>query len=307
MTEEMHKASIDPAEAAARPVTILHSALLADACPWLVHGFSTRAGGRSDGPYSSLNPGLHVGDDPARVLANRRILAATIAGAASVCDSRQAIHHAPGLAGRFVASAQAHGNGVVFVSEAEAGRGALSMDTCIPDADALATSTAWLPLMLFVADCVPLLIADPGRRIFAVVHAGWRGTASAITSQVIRSLQQDHGCRPPDLAAWIGPAIGACCYEVGQEVAQAVERATVGDPEPPEMPISADTAPPESSGRVKLDVKDANRRQLLRAGLIPERIELSPDCTNCDRDRFFSFRRDKVTGRMAMFGMIARG
>ncbi len=146
------------------------------------------------------------------------------------------------------------------------------------EGDALISMQSGLWLEIRTADCVPVLLADPARRVVAAVHAGWRGTAARIAGEVIARLVAD-GSRREDLLAAIGPAIGACCFEVGEEVAAHF----------PSERIERDPRP-------FVDLIAANRRQLVEAGLV--QIDSLAACTHCDESMFHSFRRDKGDGRM---------
>jgi YfiH family protein len=148
---------------------------------------------------------------------------------------------------------------------------------CLGEADALVTNSPGCYLTIGTADCVPVLLADERLRAVAAVHAGWRGTVQAIAPAAVRSLGEQFGSRPEDLLAAIGPGICENCYEVGPEVAVQFGR----------------------SGRIRLDLADVNRRQLIEAGLDPTRIFSGAPCTACRPDEFHSWRRDRVrTGRM---------
>lgn len=129
-----------------------------------------------------------------------------------------------------------------------------------------------------VADCVPLLLADRRGRAVAAVHAGWRGTAAGIARRVVQALGA-HGIEPQELIAALGPSIGPCCYEVGEDVLAAV---SAGTGAPPDL-----LAP---QGR-RLDLRLANRLQLQAAGLAPDRIHAAPWCTSCASELFYSYRR----------------
>lgn len=149
------------------------------------------------------------------------------------------------------------------------------------DGDALITATAGVWLEIRTADCVPLLLADPVRRIVAAIHAGWRGTAAAISRITVETMCGEWASKPEDLQVAIGPCIAACCFEVGEEV--------VG-----QLPGSVT----HSGKQPRVDLVDANRRQLVQAGVSAKRIESLDLCTVCDPDRFHSFRRDRGNGRM---------
>lgn len=149
--------------------------------------------------------------------------------------------------------------------------------------DALVTGSAGLALGVTVADCVPVFLADQRLRVIAAVHAGWRGTAAEISRAAVETLAREYGSRPADLVAYIGPAAGACCYVVGGDVARHFA--------PEEIH--------EKEGRPYLDLKGANVRQLLEAGVPPSQVECSPHCTISEETLFHSYRRDGgQSGRM---------
>ena len=158
-----------------------------------------------------------------------------------------------------------------------------------PTADAALATAPGLILGIETADCLPVLLVDPGRRFVAAAHAGWRGTAAGVAGHAVGALVA-HGSRPQDLLAALGPAIGPCCYEVGEEVRQAFgpERAAFFHPGPRERP--------------HLDVRAANRAALERAGIPRERIHSVDECTSCRGDLYYSYRRDGAdAGRMISF------
>jgi hypothetical protein len=153
------------------------------------------------------------------------------------------------------------------------------------EADALITAVPGLYVGVRTADCVPILIADDRNRAVAAVHAGWRGSADAIVLEVLRAMAERYGSRPAEMAAAIGPAVCGECYEVGPEVAARFSRW---------FPERSDL-----NGRARLDLVEANRRQLVEAGLDPARISTGAPCTVSHPDEFFSWRRDQErTGRM---------
>ena len=158
-----------------------------------------------------------------------------------------------------------------------------------PEADASVAVVPGLLLGIETADCLPVLLVDPRRRAVASAHAGWRGTASGVTSLTVAALVA-RGSDPGDLLAALGPGIGPCCYQVGPELLQAFG------------PGSQEFFRPGRHGRPHLDVRAANRKQLLLAGLRAERILSLDDCTFCCSDRYYSFRREgKGAGRMISF------
>ena len=148
------------------------------------------------------------------------------------------------------------------------------------EGDALITRQPGLAVSVRTADCLPILLADPVRRAAAAVHAGWRGTAAGIVGETIGRMRRDFGTDPADLWAAIGPGIGACCYEVGDDVARRFGR----------------------EGNVRLDLAGINRAQLMQSGVAAERIERMELCTRCDAARFHSYRRDgERAGRMISY------
>jgi YfiH family protein len=155
-----------------------------------------------------------------------------------------------------------------------------------PEADAsLAALPGWL-LGIQTADCLPILLVDPSRRLVAAAHAGWRGTAAGVATRAVAALVA-RGSRPADLVAALGPGIGACCYEVGEEVREAFG------------PSGTAFFRPGPRGRPHLDVRAANARQLLDAGLLPGALHHVADCTRCRADLYHSYRRDgRAAGRM---------
>lgn len=222
------------------------------------HGFSTRAGGVSPAPWDSLNLGGAVGDEPARVERNWRLL-----------------EEATGLA--FARVRQVHGAHVVTASAG-----------CAPhvEADAVVSRTRGIAACVAVADCVPVLIADPASGAVAAVHAGWRGTVVRAAAAAVEALTAKGGCRPSELVAAIGPSIGPCCYEVSEELAARFEAAF------------GDGVVDRSRSTPRLDLWEANARALGTAGVAADRIERLGRCTACERALFFSHRRDAgATGR----------
>ncbi len=156
-------------------------------------------------------------------------------------------------------------------------------------ADALATPNPGIRIAVKTADCVPILLADPVRRVVAAVHAGWRGTADGIAAASVTALIERYGCRPEDLLAALGPSIGPCCFEVGPDVA----------------PRFAGLFPERDDlqQRTKIDLREANRRLLLHAGVIEPRIDSDSPCTCCGGPEFHSWRRDRSPGKR-MFTVI---
>lgn len=236
----------------------------------VTHGFGTRGGGVSLGPYASLNVGLAVGDNPEHVRENLKLYAAQ-AGVAS---------------GQLVTVTQVHGKHVLEAPEA------VSLDH-VPDAagqaDAIWTRRAGQAVAVKTADCVPVLIVDPVGQRVAAVHAGWRGVMSAVITCTLEALVKV-GSRPDDLWVAVGPCIQICCYEISAELA-AQFSATFGD-----AVIS------NVGNKAHLDLPAALLKTLGGIGVPKDQIDVLPHCTSCDRQRFFSHRRDgPTTGRQLSF------
>jgi purine-nucleoside/S-methyl-5'-thioadenosine phosphorylase / adenosine deaminase len=155
-----------------------------------------------------------------------------------------------------------------------------------PEADAAVADREGMVLGIETADCLPVLIADPRRRVVAAAHAGWRGTAAGVTRAAVLALVQG-GSRPEDLVAALGPGIGPCCYEVGEELVAAFG------------PGGEAFFRPGPRGRLHLDVRAANVAQLRAAGVPEAQIHHVAECTSCRADLYHSYRRDGPrTGRM---------
>lgn len=239
--------------------------------------FTERVGGVSAAPYDLLDLAPHVGDDPLAVDENRRRLL-----------------HALGLAhlvSRVVTADQVHGSSIATVTEEDAGRGAFASgaDTRFSGTDALVTSTADIPLMLFFADCVPVVIVAPGA--VAVVHAGWRGALASLPGLTARRLACEASVEASSLGAYIGPHIGPCHYPVADGILSQFIN-TFGT-----------LCRADSGG---LDLGHAVTASLIDAGVVPCNIARVATCTAESTDRFFSYRAEgPVTGRHAALAVIS--
>jgi hypothetical protein len=255
--------------------------------PWLLHGFSTRPGGIShlDGE-KVLNLGFTDWDTRENVLENRRRLQSAL-GASDL---------------QLIALKQIHSDVIHLIEAAP-------QEPC--KGDASATNRPGLLLGVQTADCVPILLVDPKKRAIAAIHAGWRGTLARIAEKAIGQMQMHFATNPAGLLAAIGPSIGPCCYEVGTEVATQFqsqfadapdwfdEFRTGDEPNPVQwlnMMPPGHQPPPKN---VHLDLKKANRAQLLATGLPPQNIFTSDLCTACRPDLLFSYRKQgSQSGRL---------
>lgn len=237
------------------------------------HGFSTRIGGNSAAPYDTLNLSLNVDDDGDAVRANRRVFASAIG-----VDFE-----------RIVVPDQVHSNSVKLITEADCGSGSLDHINAIHGTDALITNVPGVTLALHFADCVCIFLLDPVNRAIGVAHAGWRGTAGKIVSVTLDAMHNEFGSEPSSMLAAISPAICRNCYEVGPDTARQIFRAFPHD----ERVLSQ-----SSLDKWRADLKTANFILLREAGITMENIAVSEECTSCNAEHFFSYRRDGRTGRM---------
>lgn len=256
---------------------------------WLRAGFSTRQGGASaaygDGEQ---NLGWTPEDDAPVVAENRRRFVAAVWGSG---------------AAELVTVRQVHG-GAVRLVERGSGPLATAEGRAVLEGDGLITREEEMALGIQTADCVPILVADTRLRAVGAFHAGWRGTLQGIAALGVEAMRRDFGSRAGDLVAAVGPAIGPCCFAVGEEVRSQFER-RYGD--------VGDLFPVRDGGQIFLDLWEANRRQLVEAGVRAEAISVVGECTSCTRlgdgrRRYFSHRAERgVTGRMMSVIGVARG
>ncbi len=243
------------------------------AIPELGHVISTRAGGVSTGAFAALNLGYHVGDEAAYVTENRRRLA-------------RAAGYAPDA---LVAAQQVHGTALAWVGEAERGRGAYSWADALAGTDGLLVSAPGIPVIIQVADCMPVLIVDPRQHVLALLHAGWRGALGHIAGLAVQAMVSRAGSHPPTLQVGLGPALCPACLEVSEEIGAAAEGAFGPD------------AVHRASGTPHLDFAAMLTADLARLGVAPTQITRHPQCTRCHPDRFFSHRGQAgCAGRQAM-------
>lgn len=224
------------------------------------HCFTTRLGGVSTGHFSSLNIGLHRGDDPENVARNHEILSNVLG-----YDVKKT-----------VLSHQVHGDVVRVVTVSDC----LGLDHHLyPECDGLVTNTPGLALVVFTADCTPILLQDVVTGAVGAVHAGWRGTAMDIAGKAVQTMVNAFGCDPKNIRAAIGPNIGPCCFETDAEVPTAMVQTFGGTVEKDIRPVGE---------KYYVNLKEINALILRRAGV--RHIEISDACTACEHHRFWSHR-----------------
>jgi YfiH family protein len=237
-----------------------------------VNACSCRKNGESDIVADTLNLALHVGDDVEKVLRNREAFAEAVGVSAE----------------RFTTCQQVHGSKVVRVTEEFVGSGAKDFVNTIADTDALITDIPDVPLLLFYADCVPVLLADVETGAIGLAHAGWRGTVANIGAKTLAAMVEAFGTKPENVLVAIGPSIGACCYEVDDFVRDQASGY--------EEFFAA-----KGGGKYQLDLWGMNVKQLVEAGVPQENINVAGVCTNDNVDLFCSYRAEQgKTGRMGV-------
>lgn len=271
-------------------ITVLRSALLAE-IPWLVHGFSTRQGGVSEAyGGNQLNLGFTAQDTREAVEANRALFLRQLTGEEKIWPLAS-VH-------------QIHSPAIFRLRRGEV----------LPHSgDGLITSARRQIVSIRTADCVPVIVADRKKRAVGVFHAGWRGTVARIVEKGVGEMRLQLGCQPRNLVACIGPCIGSCCYSIGEEVEEAFDSQFAYSKELFEnvfdsWSLSAkypllflnQRAPGHGEPAMArhLNLVEANRRQLLDAGLPEANVESLNLCTSCRTDMFFSYRKEGNTGRM---------
>ena len=229
------------------------------------------------------NTALHVGDDPAAVIENRKLVAKRLGWPFEA----------------WTCAEQVHGNRVRVITRDTVGSGRNDRESAIPDTDALVTNEPDLLLVMFYADCVPLYFYDPVTQCLGLAHAGWKGTVADIAARTVETMSAAFGAKPANIRGAIGPSIGGCCYEVDEAVLQHVRPVleslrTGSDQEPVKSIIQ-----PSQDGRARLDLKLLNRHLMIKAGILPSNIELTSWCTGCRTDLLYSHRMEQgQTGRM---------
>lgn len=232
------------------------------------HAFTTRYGGVSTGDFASLNLGSSRGDPQENVEENFRRVAALMGVGGNDCAVTRQVH---GTVVRVATGADRH-----------------VLGTRTPyDADGLVTAERGLPIMCFVADCVPALLCDSQHGVIAAVHCGWRSSVGDILAVTIEKMCA-LGASVENICAAQGASIGRCCFETDDDVPQAIGRYLSGDTE--------GLFDRRDDGKTMVDLRAANARRLIQLGLRPENIDVSAECTMCSHDKYWSHRYTQRRG-----------
>jgi len=217
---------------------------------------------KDHGSHCQFSMALHTGEEKRYIIENRKVLESFF-----------------GKEYRYATLLQIHSDRIHIVKSRE-DLGWSGIENTI-EADALITNLPNMVLTILTADCVPILLFDPVKSAIGAVHAGWKGTQHSIVVKTVDMMQREYGSNPKDIIAAIGPSIGGCCYEVGDDVADNFTEYQGGA-----MTEAGD-------GKYFLDLKSINADQLIKAGLNSSNIETTPICTSCQSNKFFSYRKEQ--------------
>jgi polyphenol oxidase len=249
-----------------------------------INGFSTRGGGTSSMPENALNLAGFNEDSAENILENRR----------------RFLKLFPNQSGDWALAGcwQVHGSDVRLIKSPHEAKPAEDARGDSIYCDAIVSNTHGVLAGVKTADCVPVLIGDPKTGAFAAVHSGWRGTLATVATKALARMSADYETRPGDVCVAIGPAAGSCCYEVGRDVIDGFRNAF------PAQDLFTETR----AEHALINLLDANRAQLISAGVDPARINTAPLCTMCRTDLFFSYRKEKsVHGKVGrLMSVIGR-
>ena len=229
------------------------------------HAFTTRYGGVSRGEFASLNLGSNRGDDPEAVRENYRRVCALMGAGIDDC----------------AVTKQVHGSEVRVVTKVDRH---VCMSTVPYEADGLVTNERGLPIMCFIADCVPALLCDREHSVIAAVHCGWRSSVADILGETVKKMCA-LGAKPENIHAAMGAAIGRCCFETDDDVPEAVEKYLSGE--------TQGLFDRRADGKTMVDLRAANAVRLRQLGLRAENIDISPECTMCSHEKYWSHRYTK--------------
>lgn len=241
---------------------------------------SCRPGGESDAPFNGLNLGLHVEDDPERVVANRRKFLGAVGGREE----------------DFVSVKQVHGKRILHAQSVHRGLGFASYSDAVDDTDGLFTDEKHVLMATFYADCLPVAVFHPGKKLLGLAHAGWKGTYQNIGGELLAAMRRWRDFDPGECWCALGAGIGRCCYEVDEAFYRRfLER----------YPNATQWFTEEENGKIYFDNVKANLSLLVDCGVKEEHIDVLGLCTSCHNDLFFSYRKEQgKTGRHGLWGEL---
>ncbi len=247
--------------------------------------FSTRAGGVSEGIFSTMNLSFTRGDEPEHVLENYKRIAGVLG-----CEVED-----------FICSDQTHTTNVRVTGRKDAGKGVVR-EKDYKDVDGLITNEPGVVLSTFYADCVPLYFVDPVKKAIGLSHSGWRGTVNKMGMKTVQMMEETYGTNPADVVAAIGPSICMSCYEVGSEVAEEFYKAFPKEAEQKEI-LQA-----KENGKYLLNLWKANYFIMKEAGIKEENISVTDICTCCNGEELFSHRQSQgKRGNLGAFLGLLKG
>ena len=241
----------------------------------LVHAVSTRMGGMSKDPYSTLNLGFHTDDNPDNILLNREIL----------CNRLDI------PLDYLVCAKQVHKANVSLIEKGDWGKGSEDYDSGLNDTDAMVTDAPDIFLMVLVADCPAVVFYDSKKKAVGIAHAGWRSTLSRISQKVVKKMCETYKSKPQDIICGVSPSIGPCCYEVGKNLVDSFAGQGFG---------LADKCVEQRNNKFFLNLWEINRVQLIESGIKEDNIEVARLCNSCHSELFYSARKEGKTGRYAV-------
>jgi len=244
----------------------------------LFHAVSTRKGGVSPSPFDGLDFSYRVGDRADFVAENRGLFCKAVGVAVD----------------RLVTVNQVHGDGIICAAAGDAGQG--SVDNPVSDGDALLTNIPGLPLFIQTADCLPVILFDPVKKVVGVAHAGWKGSFLGISARCVGKMVEHYGCRAEDIRVAFGPSIGPCCYEVDASMREDLKESYAWGEEAFRTGFR---------GKWHLDLEEVNARQVMEKGILVDHLSRPGICTIENLDLFYSHRAEAgKTGRFATMVML---
>lgn len=183
---------------------------------------------------------------------------------------------------------QVHGDNIKIIDKEDIGKGSTLENSPIKSTDGLITNFVGVPLMIMVADCVPVLLCDPIKKIIANLHCGWRGTSLEIVIKALKIIKKNYKSNISDILVGIGPGIGECCYEIGKEVFEKLSPV-----------VTEKNTAFKINNKIKANLQEINKQQCIKYGILEKNIEILNLCTSCNNDLFFSYRKGDLIQRQA--------